>query len=368
MIKPIPHLCIAAIIWCACDASPGPDEPVISGSHAHNSNATQNTTSQPDGKSGDSAPAPILASELAAILAVRQQGFDLLAGRYPDKTTLAIELIRTTDDATAAIFTVAQGSQAARYIVMGDGDGRVPEPTRSTTAAPDASTSSAVSLVANGVIDPATLAISGASRHGTDNLDLVRTGARLLANVFGSIDHPDAADIALDSASLALRRELADGAQPSGQPAMMCPPRGLPTQSQAQTDVSVARWRGFQRLADRESAHQILAVELFRTLDDQTAAVFTLSKNRRPARYVATGDGSGKLGSTSCSAQNDAMNAGAAPSNALSAADGSAADPGIVALGHPPPEEPVTPGIVAVSSVLLGAAFDVGEFADTPAE
>jgi hypothetical protein len=45
--------------------------------------------------------------------------------------------------------------------------------------------------------------------------------------------------------------------------------------------------------------------------------------------------------------------------------DDGAADPASVALGRPPPTEPITPGIVAVGGGLLGAAFDVGELVDT---
>lgn len=363
MIKQAPRPCIAVIVWCACAASPRADDPAIDGSHAHDSNAAQDTTSRPDNKAGDLTPSPTLASELAAIVAGRQHGFDLLANRLPDKTTLAIELLRTTDDAAAAIFTVAQGGKARRYVVMTDGSGRMQENARPTSLA------SAIASVDDDIIDPATLAIAEALPGDADNLGLATMGERLLANVVGSLDHPEAGDTALGSASSALRAELADRAPASGELAMTCAPRGrFVKQSKALTDVSAARWRGFQRLARSQAVHQVLAVELFRTLNDNTVAVFTLSKNRQPARYVVTGDASGKLRSEACSRQTDAMEVAADLPNAPPGADDRAADPGAVSLGRPPPQQPVTPGVVVAGSLLLGAAFDVGEFADTPAE
>jgi len=132
------------------------------------------------------------------------------------------------------------------------------------------------------------------------------------------------------------------------------------TESKEVHDVLVARWRGFQTLAKTLPNHHILAVELIRTLEDTTIAVFTVVKDGTPIRYVVTGDSRGRV----------KANPGHCASPDKAEADfgtklvPDVADPAVIALGIPPPQQPSTPGVVAVGGGLLAAAFDVGERVD----
>ena len=62
--------------------------------------------------------------------------------------------------------------------------------------------------------------------------------------------------------------------------------RDQATLSKEVHDVLVARWEGFKRLARTLPNRQILAVELVRTRDDETAAVLTIVQNGEPVRYL----------------------------------------------------------------------------------
>jgi hypothetical protein len=132
-------------------------------------------------------------------------------------------------------------------------------------------------------------------------------------------------------------------------------------------DVLVARWEGFRVLAKKLPNHHILAVELFRTLNDETIAVFTTVRNGEPVRSVVTGDSHGRVKSNHCEPHAlDASKAFTALDARASVAGGTA-DPASIALEEPPVKEPGRPGIVAIGGGLLGAAFDVGELVDTSA-
>jgi len=140
--------------------------------------------------------------------------------------------------------------------------------------------------------------------------------------------------------------------------------RDQATLSKEVHDVLVARWEGFKRLARTLPNRQILAVELVRTRDDETAAVLTIVQNGEPVRYLVTGDAHGRLKARTQpprSASDDAQRI------ALAAED-PAIDPGVIAIGDPPPKKNGTPGIVAVAGNLLSAAFDVAELVDTSAK
>lgn len=130
-------------------------------------------------------------------------------------------------------------------------------------------------------------------------------------------------------------------------------------------NVLVARWEGFKKLAKVLPDHQILAVELIRTLNNETVAVFTTVRRGEPIRTVVRGDARGRVKAntrdhsrTIDSAEAALMAARAAP------ATDPAEDPGVVALGEPPPKQGGTPGIIAVGSALLAETFDVAEFVD----
>lgn len=129
-------------------------------------------------------------------------------------------------------------------------------------------------------------------------------------------------------------------------------------------DLIVARWEGFKTLAKTLPNHHILAVELFRTLRDETTAVFTVVRHGEPVRYVVTGDAHGRVKADNrdhCETPNKAL----ASLNSQSLVPDGGMDPSAVAIAEPPPHQPGTPGIVAVGAALLSGAFDVAEFVDT---
>jgi len=128
-------------------------------------------------------------------------------------------------------------------------------------------------------------------------------------------------------------------------------------------DVLVARWAGFHTLAKKLRNHHILAVELIRTLNDETIAVFTANRNGEPVRYVVTGDSHGRVKSIECHPHIAEANRMAAAM--VSAVPEGGVDPAVVSLSEPPPREPPTPGIVAIADGLLGAAFDIGDLVNT---
>ena len=130
-------------------------------------------------------------------------------------------------------------------------------------------------------------------------------------------------------------------------------------------DVLVARWEGFKRLAKKLPDHHILAVELIRTLDDQTVAVFTTVRNGEPVRSVVVGDAHGRVDPSDCKPRATETSHAVAPMEMKLALDPPGADPASMALSGPPPHQPSRPGVVAVGAGLLGAAFDVGELVDT---
>jgi hypothetical protein len=65
--------------------------------------------------------------------------------------------------------------------------------------------------------------------------------------------------------------------------------------SKALQDVAIARWEGFRSLAKQLPGRGIAAVELFRTRQDQTVAVFTTVTSGQLIRSVAFGDGCGSF-------------------------------------------------------------------------
>lgn len=127
-------------------------------------------------------------------------------------------------------------------------------------------------------------------------------------------------------------------------------------------DVIAAKWDGFRTLAKALPHRHILAVELVRTLHDETIAVFTIARHGEPVRYVVTGDAHGRLKAIEYDPR-----AADHPQAAVAALpqDGGAADPASFALGEPPVKQPGTPGVVAIGGALLADAFGVGELVDT---
>jgi len=128
-------------------------------------------------------------------------------------------------------------------------------------------------------------------------------------------------------------------------------------------DVLAARWEGFGTLAKKLPHRHILAVELVRTLRDETIAVFTVARNGEPVKYLVVGDAHGNVKSIEC---HDRVTEDHKAMMAALAVSDTGVDPASVVLGLPPVKQPSPPGIVAVGGSLLGEAFDVGEFVDSP--
>jgi hypothetical protein len=140
--------------------------------------------------------------------------------------------------------------------------------------------------------------------------------------------------------------------------------------------VKIAHWEGFKRLAKRLPNHHVLAVELLRTRNDETAAVFTVVRNGEPVQTIVMGDANGRVKSDDCGPRQWMMAAdtqgleehsvelhglAARSAEASAAADGDGSAPDDFAFGGPPPKQPPEPGIIAVGTVLLAAAFNLAE-------
>jgi hypothetical protein len=144
--------------------------------------------------------------------------------------------------------------------------------------------------------------------------------------------------------------------------------------------VQMARWEGWRQLARKLPDHHILAVELLRTANDETAAVFTAVRNQEPIQYLVRGDARGRLkapvkgdqggfgpsqghghGHGHGRDQDDCGPGQHRAALALDARGEPPVDANSIALGEPPPKEPPPPGITALAGVILPAAFDLGE-------
>lgn len=147
-------------------------------------------------------------------------------------------------------------------------------------------------------------------------------------------------------------------------------------------EVRAALWQGWIKMAQELPNHHILSVELLRTHDDETVAVFTAVKDHMPVRYVVRGDASGRLKPTISDhgdpndkhgdphpkhgdphpkyGDPNAKHGVAAVAARLGGSDNQVT-PESMALGEPPPQQPPRPGIVAVGGALLSVAFGVGE-------
>lgn len=122
-------------------------------------------------------------------------------------------------------------------------------------------------------------------------------------------------------------------------------------------DLKAAQWEGFRRLAAKLPNHHVLAIELVRTFDNETAAVFTVVQKGVPVRSVVFGDERGRVQQPhDCRHKYEALARMAAtpePTEGDQSPD--------FALGQPPVHQPPTPGLVSLGSALLTSAFDVGE-------
>ncbi|MBC7976965.1 MAG: hypothetical protein H7138_18470 [Myxococcales bacterium] len=155
--------------------------------------------------------------------------------------------------------------------------------------------------------------------------------------------------------------------------------------------VREARWEEWGRMAKQLPNQHVLSIELLRTANNETLAIFTVVKDRQPVQHVLQGDalgGSVKAFVTPRSKQVAPGCAGAhvthavapdthaAPMAAPLAASLAAAitesdapaSADSIALGQPPPKQPPSPGIVALGTVMLASAFNLGEQVDVDAK
>jgi hypothetical protein len=137
--------------------------------------------------------------------------------------------------------------------------------------------------------------------------------------------------------------------------------------------LKLAEWEGYKRLAKRLPDHHVLAVQLIRTSNNQTAAVFTIVKNHEPFQTVVMGDDRGRVNPDDCHVRRtptgephfaaEARIAAAAPMGAGTGGGDDLGDvsPDAMAVGDPPVKQPPTPGMIALAGSLLSVAFDTGE-------
>ncbi len=139
-------------------------------------------------------------------------------------------------------------------------------------------------------------------------------------------------------------------------------------------DVKLALWDGFKRLAKRLPDHHILAVDLLRTHDDQTVAVFTVVRDHEPVQMIVVGDAQGRVQPHDCgprawmrapdaTEQQSATGERLAMEASISPADDPAdpADPAGFATRTPPPQQEPSPGVVILATAALALVFGVGD-------
>lgn len=156
--------------------------------------------------------------------------------------------------------------------------------------------------------------------------------------------------------------------------------------------VREARWEEWGRMAKQLPNQHILSIELLRTANNETLAIFTVVKDHQPVQHVLQGDalgGSVKAFVTPRGKQVLAPGLAGAHVTHARAADGHApsmaaplaaslaaaitesdapASADSIALGQPPPKQPPSPGIVALGTVMLASAFNLGEQVDVDAK
>ena len=136
-------------------------------------------------------------------------------------------------------------------------------------------------------------------------------------------------------------------------------------------DVKLALWDGFKRLAKRLPDHHILAVDLLRTLDDQTVAVFTVVRDHEPVQMIVVGDAQGRVQPHDCgprawmlepdaTEQRATTGESLAMEASLSEADDPAEPAGFASRSPPPQQEP-SPGVVILATAALALVFGVGD-------
>ena len=148
----------------------------------------------------------------------------------------------------------------------------------------------------------------------------------------------------------------------------------------AEEQVRQARYESWKRMAQKLENHHILAVEMFRTEDDHTLAVFTVVRDGEPVQEILRANSRGtdvhavvpkhegeckpiRWWPFSPFHQVEAMSLMSlmAPAAASASGGDGGASPDAIALGEPPPKQDPEPGIVATGTSILPTVFDLGE-------
>ena len=140
--------------------------------------------------------------------------------------------------------------------------------------------------------------------------------------------------------------------------------------TKAVEQVRAARWEAWKHMASKLQDHHILSIELLRTHDNQTLAVFTVVKDHKPVQYVLKGDALGANLKALVSQHCPPIKVG--PSHQVEAlmmtAPASGTDDGgvtadSIAIGEPPPKQTPPSAVISLGSSLLPTAFNLGEVA-----
>lgn len=143
----------------------------------------------------------------------------------------------------------------------------------------------------------------------------------------------------------------------------------------AAEQVRNARWETWKRMAKKLRDHHVLAVEMFRTENDETLAVYTLVRNGEPVQEVLRANSRGTRVRAVVPKHHhcepikvwpeyhvEAVKFEAtATATALSATSFGEVIADGIPLGEPPPQQDPEPGIVSLASAMMPSAFDVGE-------
>jgi hypothetical protein len=139
---------------------------------------------------------------------------------------------------------------------------------------------------------------------------------------------------------------------------------------QAVDQVRNARWEAWKRMAKKLPDRHILSVELFRTEQDETLAVFTVVRNGRPVQEVLRANSRG-VGVKAVVFKDQHKcepiqvwpmhHVEAVKFEALAAAPSDDVVANGIPLGEPPPKQDPEPGVISLATVMLPSAFDVGE-------
>ncbi len=308
------------------------------------------TSSPVDQSSATQAEATRQASEndtlsraLRDVSIARWEGFRSLATLLPGRAIVAVELFRTRQDQTLAVFTTVANGEPVRSAVIGDAHG-VLLPAELQAEAIKMILARTATLSDGSSVDPDGVAVGRPAPEEPPTPGILAAASDILATAFGG-------------ESLATGRRTHPPITLTAPMAVEQVEAGTPVDRAtlvAELQVVMdARWEGFRLLAQQLPNRELLSVELIRTRQDQTVAVFVVVENGAPVKYAVVGDALGRVPPRGLQA---GANRGSAALVEMPL-EGGSVDPANVAYGNPPPTEPITPGIIAAGQELLAVIF-----------